>query len=243
MPDMRRAGFARSARRAQGAGGGAQVVVLPPHELCRWPTVVRLRERHLRPAPCSLCPATIHRLPINVPRCEMRRVAAVILLLSATSLYGQWTFGTRIELRANYRDSKEAKRALAFPFPPSFLPVGQTTGFLETVNAGRHTELSVAQIRLDADYGNWFAAHAQLHGQDKYRCNPTSEDRKTDADELRLRGGQKPESLAQLPAQDTPGRNRTSEERRTDADGLWLRVGQKPESLARPEKPSGRSRN
>ena len=107
----------------------------------------------------------------------MRRLAAVIPLLFATSLYGQWTFGTRLELRANYRDSKEAKRALAFPFPASFLPVGQTTGFLETVDAGRHTELSVAQLRLDANYGNWFAAHAQVHGQDKYRRNPTSEDR------------------------------------------------------------------
>ncbi len=125
----------------------------------------------------------------------MRRLAAVIPLLFATSLYGQWSFGTRLELRANYRDSKEAKRALAFPFPPSFLPVGQTTGFLETVDAGRHTELSVAQLRLDANYGNWFAAHAQLHWQDKYRRNPTSEDRQVDADELWMRVGPKPEVL------------------------------------------------
>ncbi|HYU25713.1 MAG TPA: hypothetical protein VEO74_10950 [Thermoanaerobaculia bacterium] len=125
----------------------------------------------------------------------MRRLAAVIPLLFATSLYGQWSFGTRLELRANYRDSKEAKFALKFPFPASFLPVGQTTGFLETVDAGRHTELSVAQLRLDANYGNWFAAHAQLHGQDKYRRNPTSEDRQVDADELWMRVGPKPEFL------------------------------------------------
>ena len=125
----------------------------------------------------------------------MRRVATVIVFLCAPALYAQWTFATRIELRANYRDSKEAKRALAFPFPASFLPVGQTTGFLETVNAGRHTELSVVQLRLDADYGNWFAAHAQVHGQDKYRRNPTSEDKKIDADELWLRLGPKPEFL------------------------------------------------
>ncbi len=125
----------------------------------------------------------------------MRRLAAVIPLLFATSLYGQWTFGTRLEFRANYRDSKESKFALRFPFPPSFLPVGQTQGFLETVDAGRHTELSVAQLRLDANYGNWFAAHAQVHGQDKYRRNPTSEDKKVDADELWLRLGVKPEFL------------------------------------------------
>jgi hypothetical protein len=125
----------------------------------------------------------------------MRRFAAIILFLFATPMFGQWTWGTRLEFRANYRDSKEAKFPLRFPFPPSFLPVGQTQGFEETVNAGRHAELSVAQIRLDLGYGNWFAAHAQLHGQDKYRRNPTSEDRQTDADELWVRVGTKPEFL------------------------------------------------
>src|SRR5690349_23762775 len=45
-------------------------------------------------------------------------------------------------------------------------------------------------------YRDWFAAHAQLHAQDKYRRNPTSEDRKVDADELWLRVGPKPEFLA-----------------------------------------------
>src|SRR6266516_3186802 len=120
----------------------------------------------------------------------MRRFAAVMLSLVSIPLAAQdngWTLRTRLELRANYRDSNEEAFALRFPFPPSFLPVGQTVGFEETVDRGRHGELSVAQIRLDANYGTIFAAHAQLHAQDKYRRNPTSEDRKTDADEMWLR--------------------------------------------------------
>jgi hypothetical protein len=125
------------------------------------------------------------------------RLVAIVLYLFASPIFAQtWTFRTRLELRANYRHSKETAFPLRFPFPPEFLPVGQTVGFLETVDRGRHGEFSVAQIRLDASYGNIFAAHAQLHGQDKYRRNPTSKDRKTDADELWVRLGPKPEFLA-----------------------------------------------
>jgi hypothetical protein len=130
----------------------------------------------------------------------MRRSSALFLVCLTTPLFGQtatdWTYKTRIELRANYRDSKEEAFPLKFPFPASFLPVGQKVGFMETVDAGTHAELSVAQVRLDLGYRDWFAAHAQLHAQDKYRRNPTSEDRKVDADELWLRVGPKPEFLA-----------------------------------------------
>src|SRR5664279_4296490 len=125
----------------------------------------------------------------------MRRIgAAAIFLFTSLTLFAQtpgdgqtandWTFKTRIELRANYRDSKEQLFALKFPFAPSQLPVGQTAGFEETVDAGAHAELSVAQLKLDLGYGDWFLAHTQLHAQDKYRRNPTSADRKIDADEL-----------------------------------------------------------
>lgn len=150
----------------------------------------------------------------------MRRFAAVACLLFAAPILGQdsgWTFRTRIELRGNYRDSKEAKFPLRFPFPPSFLPVGQTTGFEETVNAGRHVELGVAQIRLDASFGPWFTAHTQFHVQDKYRRNPTSEDRQTDADELWIRLGPKPEFLE-----------------RTPGSSIFLQAGKFPKSERQP---------
>jgi hypothetical protein len=131
----------------------------------------------------------------------MRRIAAAVIgLFTTIPLFAQtasdWTFKSRIELRANYRDSKEEKFALKFPFPPSSLPVGQTVGFEETVDAGSHAELSVAQIKLDLGYSSWFLAHTQLHAQDKYRRNPTSADRKIDADELWIEIGPRPEFLA-----------------------------------------------
>lgn len=131
----------------------------------------------------------------------MTRIAAGgLLLFIAASAFAQeaapaWTYGARLEIRANYRDSKEAKAALKFPFPPSFLPVGQTVGFEETVNAGKHTELSVVQARLDASYGHLFTAHTQFHVQDKYRRNPTSEDKRVDADEAWIRFGDNPSFL------------------------------------------------
>jgi hypothetical protein len=131
----------------------------------------------------------------------MRRIAAAAIgLFTTIPLFAQttsdWTFKSRIELRANYRDSKEEQFALKFPFPASSLPIGQKVGFEETVDAGAHAELSVAQIKLDLGYGNWFLAHTQLHAQDKYRRNPTSADRKVDADELWIQIGPRPEFLA-----------------------------------------------
>src|SRR5215210_6915509 len=98
----------------------------------------------------------------------MRNVcAAALLLVAAAPLVAEdsekkWEFRHRIELRANYRNSDEERFALRFRFPGSFLPPGETTGFLQTVDPGTHVELSVAQIRLDAIYGKNFTAHTQL---------------------------------------------------------------------------------
>lgn len=129
---------------------------------------------------------------------SLRRLLAATAVFAALPLLAQQSplfWNAKLELRANYRDSEEDKFPTRFPFPPDFLPVGQTKGFEETVNAGRHVELSVAQVKLDFGYSKWFLAHAQVHGQDKYRRNPTSEDKKIDADELWIRFGDKPEFL------------------------------------------------
>lgn len=131
-----------------------------------------------------------------------RRIAVCAVVLLALRAHAQesapppsWILRSRVELRANYRDSHHERFALRFPFPSEQLPIGQTVGYEETVDRGRHVELSVAQLKLDIDYGRLFTAHAQLHAQDKYRRNPTSEDKKIDADELYIRFGEKPELL------------------------------------------------
>jgi hypothetical protein len=132
----------------------------------------------------------------------MTKYLAAALLVFGTSLFAQdapapspWSFTERIEIRANYRNSHQEKFQLKFPFPASFLPIGQKFGFEETADAGSHLELSVLQLKLDAKYGKWFAARAQIHGEDKYRRNPTTSDRQVDADELWIRIGEKPEFL------------------------------------------------
>ena len=107
-----------------------------------------------------------------------------------------WSFTPRLEIRANYRESNQERFQLRFPFPPEFLPPGQVNGFLETVDAGGHAELSVVNLQLDAAYSNWFLARAKVHAVDKYRRNPTSSDRDVDADELFVRFGEMPEFLA-----------------------------------------------
>src|ERR1051325_1775750 len=127
-----------------------------------------------------------------------RLAAAAALLCAALPLRAQtqnlWTYKTRFEVRANYRDSNSARFPLRFPFPPDFLPPGQTQGFERTVDPGRQVELSVANVQLDVAYA-WFSARAKVHGQDKYRRNPTGTDKKIDADELWVRFGQAPEFL------------------------------------------------
>src|SRR6266540_1661806 len=131
----------------------------------------------------------------------MKFLCCAAILFAASPLVAQqsflsgWTFNERIEIRANYRDSRHERFPLRFPFPPEFLPIGQTVGYEETPDAGHHLELSVLQIRLDAKYGKFLTAHAQIHGQDKYRRNPTTSDRQVDADELWIRVGEKPDFL------------------------------------------------
>jgi hypothetical protein len=127
-------------------------------------------------------------------------LAAGLCALSAAAQESEspdspWTFRHRLELRANYRDSRAERFPLRFPFRPDEIPPGQDSVFLETVDAGRHVELSVAQLQLDLSYGSWMTARAKIHVQDSYRRNPTSSDRQFDADELFIRIGPRPDFL------------------------------------------------
>lgn len=106
-----------------------------------------------------------------------------------------WTWRARAEIRANYRDSNEERFVTRFVFPPAIRPPGQTNAIEETVDPGHHAELSVANLQLDLGYGTLLAARAKIHAQDKYRRNPTTSDKKIDADELWVRIGDKPEFL------------------------------------------------
>ncbi|HEX2059226.1 MAG TPA: hypothetical protein VHK90_00655 [Thermoanaerobaculia bacterium] len=114
-------------------------------------------------------------------------LVVVTLLAVRVPVFAQdtWSWGHRIEIRANYRWSDAEEFRLMFP----------PGAALRTADPGHHVELNVADLQLDLGYGNWLAARAKVHAQAKHRRNPTSEDRQIDADELWVRIGQKPEFL------------------------------------------------
>ncbi|HET9229531.1 MAG TPA: hypothetical protein VFR31_22815, partial [Thermoanaerobaculia bacterium] len=113
------------------------------------------------------------------------------------SLKPKLEFG--LEAKAHYRDSDLNRFPVPFPFPPTFLPPGQTQGFEETVNAGSHVEISVVTLFLDATWGDGIAAHGKIDFIDLYDRNPTSSDKKTDVDEAWVRFGIEPEPATLAP--------------------------------------------
>lgn len=97
-----------------------------------------------------------------------------------------------LEAKVHYRDSEALANPSPFPFPPEFLPPGQTRGFQETVSAGGHFEVSVVTLFADATWGDNLAARAKIDFIDLHDRNPTSSDREIDVDELWIRFGTDP---------------------------------------------------
>lgn len=120
---------------------------------------------------------------------------ALAAVCPSVSAQNTWTWSHRLELRGDYRWSDDESHPVGFPFPPQFIPPGQTRVLLETPEPGSHLELNVADLTLDFGYGEWFGARAKVHAQARHRANPTSNDRQFDADELFVRFGPKPEML------------------------------------------------
>lgn len=113
------------------------------------------------------------------------------------SLRPRLSFG--LEAKANFRESDENRFVVPFDFPPSFLPVGQTRGFEETVNAGSHFEVSAVTLLLDANWGDGLAGHGKIDFIDLYDRNPTSSDKKVDVDEAWIRFGIDPDPATLAP--------------------------------------------
>ena len=87
------------------------------------------------------------------------------------------------EVKANYRDSDQARFGAPF-----VLPDGRQI-FLETVEAGNHAEVSVVTLWYKGQWQNGLAAKVKLDLIDRYDRNPTSEDNEWDLDEAWLRWG------------------------------------------------------
>lgn len=121
---------------------------------------------------------------------------AVCLPLAAQD---RWEWSHRLELRGDYRWSDDERFALEFPFPPEFLPPGQTQGFEATPDPGHHVELNVAELQLDLRYGEVFGARVKAQAVGLHRRNPTSSDKKEGIEELYVRLGRNPEFLDRPP--------------------------------------------
>jgi hypothetical protein len=129
---------------------------------------------------------------------SLRTALLVLLLLEPAALAAQDDeameeelprYRLGFEVRAHYRDSERARFPVPFPFTPEMLPPGQTQGFMETVEAGRHTDLSVITVHGSAQWREDLAARVKIDFIDRYDRNPTSEDREVDVDEAWLRFG------------------------------------------------------
>ena len=99
-----------------------------------------------------------------------------------------WDLSHRLELRANYRWSDDERHRT------SFAPNDRNFD-LRTPDPGHHVDLNVADLQLDAKYGELLGFRAKVHFQAMHRRNPTSTDRQVDADELFVRVGPYPEFL------------------------------------------------
>lgn len=101
-------------------------------------------------------------------------------------------------VKAHYRDSESQRFASPFRFDRDQLPPDQEEGFMETVDAGQHTQVSVVTVEGLARWREDLAARVKIDFIDRYDRNPTSEDRDVDVDEAWLRYGREAEP-AEMP--------------------------------------------
>jgi hypothetical protein len=103
------------------------------------------------------------------------------------------------EVKTHFRSSSEESVALRFPFPPSFIPPGETQVFSRTVDAGESFELSTASLDAEGELGGGVAVRASVHFSDLYNRNPTSSDDRLLVREAWIRMGDKHEALQPMP--------------------------------------------
>lgn len=110
----------------------------------------------------------------------------------------RWRVKLGLEAKANYRDSQENRFPVPFGFKPVELPVGQSRGFEETVDAGRHYEFSNVALLGTVARGDLFTVHVKVDLIDLHDRNPTSTGQKVDVDEAWIRLGREvpPATLA-----------------------------------------------
>jgi hypothetical protein len=80
------------------------------------------------------------------------------------------------EIKFHFRNSASQTFLDSFPFPPSFIPPGQTQVFLNTVSPGSSFDLSTASLIGQGEITSGVEAKVEVHVLDLYNRNPTSSD-------------------------------------------------------------------
>jgi hypothetical protein len=99
------------------------------------------------------------------------------------------------EFKAHYRWSEDTQFPLRFPFPPDFIPPGQTSIFLRTVSPGSSAEVSAFNLIVDITPAESITARLRLAVIDLYNRNPTSTDQTVNLKEAWIQFGRRTEFL------------------------------------------------
>jgi len=108
-------------------------------------------------------------------------------------------FRLQVEVKTHFRSSRDVTFLDPFPFPPSFLPPGQTAVFLRTPQHGDSLEVSTVNLIGEANLAPNLKGRIEVHFLDLYNRNPTSSDDRIQLHEAWLRFGRKFEALTAQP--------------------------------------------
>ncbi|NBB93459.1 MAG: hypothetical protein GVY32_09865 [Gammaproteobacteria bacterium] len=141
----------------------------------------------------------IRSFPIRLGLVSLTIAMASAGPVAADEPSSEWEIDIGFETRMNFRDSDRNRFPVNFPFTPEMLPPGESQGAIETVEPGRHFELSLVSLIANIERGDHFAAHTRIDFIDRHDRNPTSGDRRVDIDQFWLRWGR--EFVPALPAE------------------------------------------
>jgi hypothetical protein len=99
------------------------------------------------------------------------------------------------EVKSGYRWSKAEESRVFFPFPPSFVPPGQTAVFMRTPDPGSSLEIQHLGLSGEGEITSGVFAKFELRFLDLYNRNPTSSDDRVFVRQAFVRFGDKAEPL------------------------------------------------
>jgi hypothetical protein len=133
----------------------------------------------------------------------MKLLATVLLLACVVCVFAeepqkeeQKLFTWHVEAKAHYRWSQDSSFPLKFPFPPDFIPRGQTSVVERTVDPGSSAEISAFNVILDVTPAESITGHVRVQFIDLYNRNPTSTDQTVNVKEAWMQFGHRNEFLS-----------------------------------------------